>query len=279
MVIFLMKVFQSLFFIFSFSLFTVSVQAQESHLEYKNTAVLKGNPSTLLAVPELSYRFQIENLNVGLSVRPLISLSHFRPEVEIEFSPFESLQLRAGIAHGIYFESLYGFSGPTGNASDGNRARLQGNNGSANFFNLSGQLKLHFSKFIFRNHLKTSYAIYDPKNSNFVYEELLDILVAKEGWFYSNELDFLYLYSSKWVLGLRYTTSNAFVMNLDTTATHRIGPIASHVFFSNPNSTLETFSAFILLNWYMQHPFRSGQESSRLLPYSAVGFTITGSLL
>ncbi len=252
------------------------------HLDYKNTVVLKGNPSTLLTIPSIDYRLHFSKAKVGLSVRPLVSITQFRPGVDLVIAPVPYVTLLAGYERAYYFKSLFSFRTPSADWSDSSRSRSTGLSTTGDFLNASLHIEIPIDKFVFRNRFKLTYATFDIEGTDeVVYDELLDIPLPIEGFSYTNETDVLYVSSPKWVFGLRYTTSKAFVdLPEDPNgATHRVGPLVSHIFYANQDGLVDSISGFILLNWYINHRFRTGKEVSPLLPYSAIGFSITGTLL
>ena len=276
----LMLIPRKILFLLLFLTYLPSAYAEKSHLEYKNTVVLKGNPSTLLTIPSLSYRLEFSSAQVGISIRPLISITQFRPGLDLEISPFPYLKILAGYERAYYLQSLFTFRNASSDWSDGSRSRSSGISARADFFHASLHAKIPIKSFIFRNQFKLSYAKFDVQgNDEIVYDELLDIPLPIEGLSYTNEFDALYVPNSKWIFGLRYTTSKALVDEDPNGSTHRVGPLVSHVFYAKHGALVDSISGFILLNWYIKHRFRTGLEVSPLLPYSAIGFTVTGTFL
>ncbi len=251
-------------------------------LDYKNTIVLKGNPSTLMTIPSLNYSLHFSKMKAGISFRPLVSITQFRPGIDVDFAPFRYVKIVAGYERAFYFKSLFSYGSPNSDWSDSSRSRSTGLSTTGNFLNATLQIELPIDKFVFRNRFKLTYATFDMEGTaQVVYDELLDIPLPIEGLSYTNETDALYISSPKWVFGLRYTTSKAFVdLNDDPNgSTHRIGPLVSHVFYTDNGGFVDSISGFILLNWYIKHRYRTGLGVSQLLPYSAIGFSITGTLL
>lgn len=263
--------------------FIPEVKADELHqFDYKNTVVLKGNPNSLLTIPSINYRLNFSDTKVGISIRPLISITQFRPGVDLEISPIPYIKLLAGYERAFYFKGLFSYATAGADWSDSSRSRSTGLSTTGNFLNAALHLKLPIDKFIFRNRFKLTYATFEIEgNDEIIYDEILDIPLPIEGFSYTNETDALYVAGPKWVFGLRYTTSKAFIdLPKDPNgATHRIGPLISHVFYAKHGDLVDSISGFVLLNWYIKHRFRDGSDVSRLLPYSAIGFSITGTFL
>lgn len=53
----------------------------------------------------------------------------------------------------------------------------------------------------------------------------------------------------------------------------RLGVIAAYTFFDNGYTAFNKPTVFALVQWWLKHPYRTGQDVSQLIPFFAVGFT------
>jgi hypothetical protein len=116
-----------------------------------------------------------------------------------------------------------------------------------------------------------------------------DMLVPRTGWVISNETQLLYGPATGFAGGLRYGIYHALLPDSVVTGNEArakeitpiqfLGPLFIYNFFEE-NRAL-AFNAplvFASVGWWLHHPYRTGQETSRAVPYVTVGFTFKGDL-
>lgn len=82
-------------------------------------------------------------------------------------------------------------------------------------------------------------------------------------------------------LGLRHTFSDA-IDGFDGDggrAHHRLGPLFAWQFAQEPpGRRFNQPTLFVLAQWWLQHPYRTGEEQSAALPLIGLGFAFNGDL-
>jgi hypothetical protein len=112
------------------------------------------------------------------------------------------------------------------------------------------------------------------------YDPSLDLLQPGEGWSFNNDADLLYVGTDTWVLGGRFSAAHAKhgdgspadAWNL------RAGPIIAKTLAEGTRGFHKP-TAFLLTQWHLAHPYRTGQESSQAMPLIAGGIGWSGDLL
>ncbi len=116
----------------------------------------------------------------------------------------------------------------------------------------------------------------------FFYDQFWDRLAPDEQWMGLNDLDVMHM-GDRLRLGARWTWSDAFIPESDAVgalAHHRAGPLFAWQFKDEgPGSRFDKPTAFVLTQWWLQHPYRTGQVSSAAMPLVALGFAFQGDLL
>jgi hypothetical protein len=115
----------------------------------------------------------------------------------------------------------------------------------------------------------------------YFYDQLSDRLAPDEGWLLLNDADLLYV-GDKLRLGARYTFTDTLDGSRGTdgsVAHHRLGPLFAWQFTDKaPGARFNQPTLFVLAQWWLQHPYRAGQEQPQALPLIAVGFVFNGDL-
>jgi hypothetical protein len=121
------------------------------------------------------------------------------------------------------------------------------------------------------------------------YEQTTDILMPDAGLSLTSDLDAAYLaMGGRLVLGARYSAGVPFYGSADYAAgepedhdntTHRVGPVLAYTFRSRDGDAFNMPTVLVIAQWWLDHRYRAGQESSQALPLVAVGFRFHGDLL
>ena len=123
------------------------------------------------------------------------------------------------------------------------------------------------------------------------YDIVFDVLVPDRGWFVVNDLDLLWVSDFGLTLGARWTLTHAFYEDRHfepgearsqnpNTPHHRLGPFLAYTFWDDQGaSKLDRPTALLIVNWWLEHRYRTGEDVSAALPYIALGFAISGDLL
>ncbi len=113
------------------------------------------------------------------------------------------------------------------------------------------------------------------------YDQYWDRLAPDERWMVLVDSDVLFV-AEKLRLGLRHTFSDTLdgVEGTDgALAHHRVGPLFAWQFADEGGtSAFDHPTLFVLSQWWLQHPYRAGQEQPSGLPLLAIGFAFDGTL-
>jgi hypothetical protein len=141
-----------------------------------------------------------------------------------------------------------------------------------------------------RSNFKLIYSDFDLRGDEPVFYDItLDELLPDEGWMLSNDADLLYLTDFGLTLGVRHTYTRAFFAprhfggtepaDDPTRPNHRVGPLAAYQFYEEEGpSRFNKPTVLMILNWYVEHRNRAGQDVSRAFPYIILGFAFSGDL-
>ena len=272
--------------------------AEGNHsLTYRNVVVLQMNPVLLRDQLSIDYQYRLyESANpylrnnfLGFALRPTISPGFARIGGAVEVAPASVARLGLALEQVSYFGSfgqLQGFVTPDDDHSDTTLSarREAGENYAASGTVITSSLLLQnrFGPFIVRDLFelhRVGFAL--QADDEYFYDPTLDILMPSKGWAFTNDADVLYISPFGLIIGLRYTLTKAlYGTDSDPNGpTHRIGPSFSYVVFQNPGSAFDSATLFVLLNWWLKHRWRTGEDVSQGFPFLSVGFSFTGEIL
>lgn len=114
----------------------------------------------------------------------------------------------------------------------------------------------------------------------YFYDQYWDRLAPDGGWMVLNDFDILFV-KDKLRLGARHTFSDTLDGNGgDTTgamAQHRVGPLFAWQFKDKkPGTKFNQPTVFVIAQWWLQHPYRTGEKQPQALPLIAAGFAFNG---
>lgn len=115
------------------------------------------------------------------------------------------------------------------------------------------------------------------------YDQTLDILAPTDGVVRSGDFDLLYVASDNLTVGARstHTRSDAEFAADDSEALRnasidRTGLLVAYKFKQDLGSRFDQPTVYTICQWHINHEYRAGQETSRAVPYLAIGFAFTG---
>ena len=272
---------------------------------HRNTFAVRYNPIGLLYDGRWVYRrrlFESESVALrdnfwGIGIAPTASPAFVRAGPYVEFQPATIWGLWAAFQYVQYFGSfnlVQGFSGAQAEFSDATIARSGATAAQAASgweLTLGSQFNLKVKDVVIRNATRLVRGSLNLRDGGRVYyDQFYDVLAPNNGWFFTNDLDVLYqTASNRLVVGARYTATLPFyndAQHLDSTLStpfnnnmHRVGPFLGYTFFSKDGERFNNPTVFLLIQWWAEHRYRTGLETSSFLPLMAVGFQTTGDFL
>ena len=123
------------------------------------------------------------------------------------------------------------------------------------------------------------------------YDPEFDILAPNDGWILSNDLDVLWVTHFGLSVGARWTVTDAvyedrhYAPGEDTSVdpngpTHRLGPIAAYTLWDDGGkNAFDRPTLILVVNWWLDHRYRTGAQQSAALPYAVLGFRVSGDLV
>lgn len=111
------------------------------------------------------------------------------------------------------------------------------------------------------------------------YDQTYDVLMANDGWTLNNDADLLFVGIDDWIVGARLSSVHA-IHDDDSDAdqwTQRVGPLIAHKFKGSRGFHQPT--VYVLPQWWLQHNYRTGAETSQSMPQIVVGLGWSGDLL
>lgn len=124
------------------------------------------------------------------------------------------------------------------------------------------------------------YSLGLPDGDVVFYDQYWDRLAPNNGLMWLQDSDVLGLFG-KARIGVRHTFSDNFgdVAGDGGIAHHRVGPLLAWQFRDDaPGARANQHTLFLLAQWWLQHPYRAGQEQPQALPVIALGFAFNGDL-
>lgn len=278
----------------------------ETQLFYSDLTVVRYNPLGLQNQFELDWRHRLYDPGDSLvmaqnfwsiGVAPVLTPGLMRLGVNAKLQPLAILKLEVKWEYLSYFGNFdLVQSYPSANADFSDSAIADGGDAGANYatdgwqLTLDAEARARVGPVIVRNRFKAGYLEVALRDGDEVfYEQYFDLLLPKQGWFFTNDLDVLVQVSKQLIIGARWAfmdvayPDSAFLpgeaRESDSAPTNRLGPIIAYTFFDEPGAAFNKPTILLLANWYLQHRFRTGADTSQALPYLVLGFAFSGDLI
>jgi hypothetical protein len=280
-----------------------------NRLFFRSLTAARVNPLGLLEIFTLSYRSRIKKSDslilkdnfVGMGINGELSPAFGRIGPMIEIQPLTILRIWAAYQVVGYFGTFnlfQSFQSANDEYSDTVIDELGSMEGDADAYTTTGtqftagaNFQIKFGPIALRSLFRLVRPDYTLREGDTVfYDQFYDILAPDEGWYLTNDADLLYVTDFGFVGGVRHTLTKAFYdenqhfrpgegdLGLNPMM-HRLGPLLGYTFskkaagarFNNP-------TLLVLVNWWLQHRYRTGEDVSQAFPYTAVAFLFTGDL-
>lgn len=277
-------------------------------LIYTDLTAFRANPLGLTSDARFMYRLRLFESDsmaladncIAIGLAPIVTPADARIGVQVEFQPLTILKFWAlyeAVGYFGTFDLFQSFSSAASTYDDTTRSRLgalpDGDPGrhyrtSGTQLEVGANFMVKVSDFVVRTQAKLARPDFKLRAGDRVfYESTFDVLVQNGAWVFTNDTDFLWTTDGPLTLGARWTQTKPFYDDrafapdddraLATQMTHRVGPLAAYT-WKRPDGAPFEQSVITVLNWYVRHPFRTGQDVTRLAPYFVLAYAITGDL-
>jgi hypothetical protein len=277
----------------------------QQRIYYDNLLVGRINPLGLEDQYNLSYRYRLyesssaalrEN-HVAIALSPTFSPGITRMGGSVEIKPATVLTLSAGF-YQMIFPGAFSLGQSFQNADDDysdtelKRRDKEGTPEEDNY--TTGGWQAHMravavgkvGPIVIRDDLQVYAGDFRLREGDqLYYDQRTDLLVPNGGFQLTNDTDVLYMTDFGLIAGIRTSIAHAFVPDdmLGPSGENpapivRVGPAASYTFFDDPGASFNKPAILVLTQWWLKHPWRTGQDVSQALPMIILGFRFEGEL-
>jgi len=115
----------------------------------------------------------------------------------------------------------------------------------------------------------------------FWFDTTLDVLAPRQGWVLVNDVDVLYVHDLGFAVGPRWTWTDALLGTNDAAdrAIHKLGLMGAVQFFDKPGAAFNAPTVVAMVQWHVQHNYRTGADVHPAIPYVAVAFLFEGDII
>lgn len=280
----------------------------QHRLVYRDLSLVRLNPLGLITDARITYRYRLYESQstalrdnfVAVGLTPMLSAGFARIGPTIEVQPASMLNLWAMYEFIQYFGTfnyLQSFPSAVANYSDTELKRLGSLDKSdprKNYAGRGGQfmagatLMLKVSQFVLRDQLRVARPDMTLRAGDRVFYDIFyDLLVTNRGWYFNNDADLLWQSDFGLTLGIRHTMARAFASDASFAPgddrskavglIQRAGPLGAYT-WKQPDGARFEPTVLLVLNWWIQSPYRTGQDVNRAVPYLVAAFSMTGDL-
>jgi hypothetical protein len=273
---------------------------------HRSLTVLRHNPSGLQHEHRLMWRTRLsdsdhlllKNTFFALGPQIMVSPSLQRAGLRASFKPIAMLELFA-LVEQLWFIGTFDYVQSYKDAAadfspDAQRAATgRGENyaASGTQVSLSARIQAKVGPIAVRSANRFSRHWFNTKHNDPVwYNIYTDTLTPRDGWVFIQDNDLLFI-RGRVVVGVRHTMSRSYLSEevLKTVAdgadrpelTHRVGPFAA-IRLTDHDKYMESMfrrpTLVVLTQFWVKHPYRSGQAVSQAIPWIVVALAFDGRL-
>jgi len=276
----------------------------ENRIIHRSLFALRVNPLGLIYDGRIGYRRRLyasestatRDNYIGGGLQLNLSPADTRVGAYVEVAPASFLTLWGAALFDAYF-GTFGLAQSFPSASAdfspdeiSRRADLPDNDPLAPYSTtgfeatLGADLQFRLRSLLVRSRARVGYFDLDLRAGDHVYyDQFYDLLIGDQGWTVTNDLDVAWIgMNNRLVLGLRYTASAPFYSDEHGDGdnnSQRLGPLISYSFKIKDGAAFNAPGVFLLVQWWLDHRYRTGAEVSQALPLIGVGFQFYGDLL
>lgn len=265
-------------------------------LWHSNSVFLRVNPLGLIEAYKLGWRHRLStsdsvllrDTSTLLAANVLVTPAWGRVGAYAEVQPLAILKVFGDVSAVGYFgtfDQVLSWDDPSARYSD-QTIQAEGDRAAATtgwVATAGGTLQLKGGPIAIRDTAQaTRFDVKLPDGDVVFYDMYWDRLAPDEGWMLLNDLDALFM-TDQLRLGARFTSSLNLTDRVEgadgSTANHRLGPMLAWQFRNDPpGKPFNRPTVFVLAQWWLAHPYRTGEEQPAGLPLIAAGFAFDGDL-
>lgn len=278
-------------------------------LVHKNALAVRVNPLGLLydgrfmarlrlyESDSVALRDNFVSLGVALGASPAFARAGVYAEVQ-PLTVFSVFAIYEVVAYFGSLNLLQSFPGAKSDFSDTAIRNLgafplddprRGYPAAGSMLTLGANLSLKFGPIVVRDTVKFLRPDFNLRaGDTALYDQFYDLLLPDERFSVVNDADVLFQTNFGLVVGVRYHFSIPFYGPENLAAdgpgtgdnsSHRLGPLVAYRFFDTDGRAFNQPTLALIVNWYLKHPTRAGQDVHQAIPYVGIAFTIVGDLL
>jgi len=272
----------------------------DAPLQYSVALLAQGNPRAGAVDLRLQYRHRLGGAGSAIGGFAAVAAgpAGLRPGVGLQIQPLVNFSFGVDYFATYYFGTQgLAQSYPSPHSDYGSSAFSAPRDGPGGSYALwVHQLAMHatlqgvLGPIAVRNTTRALRFFADLHGSDRVfYDPILDVVVYKDGWVGQNETDVVYLGTSNFVVGLRYTLTIAWYpsdayspgepQDNPNTPIHKLGPVAAWQFLQSDGGAVQRGALLLTAQWYLTHRYRTGETVSGAFPFLGLALVFSGDLI
>jgi len=262
----------------------------KDRLFYTNATYVRVNPLGLVNLHRVGWRRRLSTsdsllkkdtyvfVGPGVTLTPAWARGGLYGEAQL-LAIFRVFAQIDGAGYFGTFDQLLAFDGSDRFSDDAIEARGDEARAAGGWLATTGAtVRAKVGPIAVRNTTSFMYMDLDVRGGTHFYDQLSDRLVQDKSWVVLNDADVLYV-NGKLRTGVRHTVTDGLAGGTEEgdIAQHRVGPLFAWQFDDKkPRASFNQPTLFVLAQWWVQHPYRTGNEQPQALPLVAVGFAFNG---
>lgn len=271
---------------------------------HRSLSILRHNPSGLQHEHRLMWQMRLsdsehrllKNSYFALGPQVMVSPSLQRAGLRASFKPFAMLEMFA-LVEKLWFIGTFDYvqSYPDAAADFSPEAQKAATERGENYdatgtqISLSARLQAKVGPIAVRSTNRLNRHWFNTKRNDPVwYDIYTDTLTPRDGWVFLQDNDLLFI-KGRLVIGLRHTMSRSYLSDevlkplaVDADRpelTHRLGPFAAYRLNDDTKFVDSIFrrpTLVVLTQFWVKHPYRTGQSVSQAIPWIVVALAFDG---